>query len=199
MSYFCLSDSVLTDNQRCKFYFEHQVFLTQSLRQNCVESVQIGDFLVSIFPFLERRQKFTLHISVFSRNTENNDQNKLYIWIFLGSPIYCFSLCEKYLYLEFFGSVISHIWIGYGKILRIFPYSVQMREKVDQKNSEYGQFSCSVCCWLSIYSWSLFLCKSNEILSCRGHTGKWMLTLSCCPIKGHTYLNKPAAFSPRFV
>ena len=79
MCYFCLSDSVLTDNQRSKFYFE-QVFLTQSVRQNCVESVQIGDFLVSIFLFLERMQKFTLHISVFSPNTENNDQkNPLYL------------------------------------------------------------------------------------------------------------------------
>ena len=126
MSYFCLSDSVLTDNQRSKFYFE-QVFLTQSVRQNCVESVQIG--------------KNTSYLSVFSINAA----------------------------------------------------------KVDQKNSEYGQFSCRVCCWLSMCSWSLFLYKSNEILSCRGHTGKWMLTLSWCLIKGDTYLNKPAAFSCRFV
>ena len=30
-----------------------------------------------------------------------------------------------------------------GKILRISPYSVQMRENKDQKNSEYGHFSRS--------------------------------------------------------
>ena len=30
------------------------------------------------------------------------------------------------------------------KILRICPYSVRMREKADQNNSEYGHFSCSV-------------------------------------------------------
>ena len=28
-----------------------------------------------------------------------------------------------------------------GEILRISPYSVQMRENVDQNNSEYGHFS----------------------------------------------------------
>ena len=28
----------------------------------------------------------------------------------------------------------------YGEVLRISPYSVQMRENVDQNNSEYGHF-----------------------------------------------------------
>ena len=64
MSYFCLSDSVLTDNQRCKFYFE-QVFLTQSVRQNCVESVQIG--------------KNTSYLSVFSINAGKSGPEKLRI------------------------------------------------------------------------------------------------------------------------
>ena len=54
VSYFFLSDAALTDNQPCVFYFEHQVFLTQSVRQNGVESVQIGGFLVCIFPVLDR-------------------------------------------------------------------------------------------------------------------------------------------------
>ena len=45
---------------------------------------------------------------------------------------------------EFFWSVFSHIWAKYGEILRIFPYSVQMRENTDQKSSECGHFSRSV-------------------------------------------------------
>ena len=54
------------------------------------------------------------------------------------------SLREKCSYSESFWSFISRIRIEYGKILRISPYFVRMRENTDQKNSEYGQFSCSV-------------------------------------------------------
>ena len=46
------------------------------------------------------------------------------------------ALCEKCLYLEFFWSVFSYIRSEYGKILRIFPYSVRMRQNTDQKKSE---------------------------------------------------------------
>ena len=38
----------------------------------------------------------------------------------------------------------SHIRTEYGEILRIFPYSVQIRENVDQNNSECGHFLRSV-------------------------------------------------------
>ena len=31
------------------------------------------------------------------------------------------------------------------RILRVFPYSVQMLENADQNNSEYGHFLCSDC------------------------------------------------------
>ena len=48
---------------------------------------------------------------------------------------------EKYLYLEFFLSVFSGLQTEYGEILHISLYSVQIREKTDQKNSEYGYFS----------------------------------------------------------
>ena len=46
-------------------------------------------------------------------------------------------------YSELFWSAFSRIWTEYGEILRIFLYSVQMQENVDQNNSEYGLFSCS--------------------------------------------------------
>ena len=43
-------------------------------------------------------------------------------------------------YLELFWSASSRIWTEYREILRISPYSVRMRENVDQNNSKYGQF-----------------------------------------------------------
>ena len=49
-------------------------------------------------------------------------------------------------YSELFWSVFSRIWTEYGEMLRIFPYSVQIRENKDQSNSEYEHFSRSV--WL---------------------------------------------------
>ena len=50
------------------------------------------------------------------------------------------SLRGKFPYSEFFWSVFSRIQIEYGDLLRIFSYSVRMRENTDQKNSEYGHF-----------------------------------------------------------
>ena len=47
------------------------------------------------------------------------------------------SLCP---YPELFWSAFSRIRNEYGEILRIFPYSVRMRENADQNNSEYGHF-----------------------------------------------------------
>ena len=44
-------------------------------------------------------------------------------------------------YSEFLWSVFSRIRTEYGEILRISPYSVQMQENTDQKNSECGHFS----------------------------------------------------------
>ena len=49
-------------------------------------------------------------------------------------------LREKCSNSEFFWSVFSRIRIEYGEIRDIFPYSVQMRENTEQKNSEYGHF-----------------------------------------------------------
>ena len=46
------------------------------------------------------------------------------------------SLRKKYLYLEL-SSVFSRIRTEYGVILRVCPYSVGMRENMDQNNSEY--------------------------------------------------------------
>ena len=53
------------------------------------------------------------------------------------------SLREKCSYSRLFWSAFSHIWTAYGEIRSISPYSVRMRENVDQNNSEYGHFLCN--------------------------------------------------------
>ena len=50
---------------------------------------------------------------------------------------------------ELFWSPFCHVRTEHGEILCIFPHSVQMRENVDQNNSEYGHFLRSV--YLSSY------------------------------------------------
>ena len=54
------------------------------------------------------------------------------------------TLRKKCSYSESFWSVFSRIRTEYGKILCIYPYSVQMWENTDQNNSEYGHFLRSV-------------------------------------------------------
>ena len=43
-----------------------------------------------------------------------------------------------------FWSRFSRIWTEYGDLKSKHPYSVQMRENTDQKNTEYGHFSRNV-------------------------------------------------------
>ena len=50
---------------------------------------------------------------------------------------------EKCLYSEFFCSVFSRIQTEYRDLLSKLPYSAQMRENTNQKNSEYGHLLCS--------------------------------------------------------
>ena len=47
---------------------------------------------------------------------------------------------QSYSGLHLLAFALSRIRTEYGEILRISPYSVQMRENTDQNNSEYGQF-----------------------------------------------------------
>ena len=47
-------------------------------------------------------------------------------------------------YRVFFWSVFSRIWTEYGDLLRKSPYSVQLCENTDQKNSEIRQVLRSV-------------------------------------------------------
>ena len=49
--------------------------------------------------------------------------------------------CEKCPNLVFFWSVFSGILTKYREILCMSPYSPQMRESMDQENTEYGHFS----------------------------------------------------------
>ena len=50
------------------------------------------------------------------------------------------ALYEKCSYSEFFWSVSSCIRTEYEEMLHISPYSVWMRENMDQENSKYGRF-----------------------------------------------------------
>ena len=59
-------------------------------------------------------------------------------------PIQSITLREKCPYSELFWSAFSRIWTEYGEILCISPYLAQMWENVDQNNSKYGHFLCSV-------------------------------------------------------
>ena len=59
-------------------------------------------------------------------------------WTFHFTPS---SLGEKCPYSEFFWSVFSRIRTGHGEIRSISPYSVRIRETMDQKNSKYGHFT----------------------------------------------------------
>ena len=54
-------------------------------------------------------------------------------------------LRERCPYSEFFWSVFSHIRTEFGKIRSISPYSVQMSENTNQKNSEYRHFHAVTC------------------------------------------------------
>ena len=54
------------------------------------------------------------------------------------------TLREKCSYSELFSFASSSIRTEYREIQSISPYSIQMRENMDQNNSEYGQFLRSV-------------------------------------------------------
>ena len=71
-------------------------------------------------------------------------------------------LREKCSYSEFFWSVYSRIRTECGETRSTSPYSVGMRERTEQKNSEYGYFSRSVT--LSI-TWVTYLFVQIQILN----------------------------------
>ena len=55
-----------------------------------------------------------------------------------------FALRKKCPYSKLFQSVFPRIRTEYGEIRSISPYSVRMRENMDQNNSEFGHFLHSV-------------------------------------------------------
>ena len=58
--------------------------------------------------------------------------------------VFPMQLHEKCPYSEFFWSIFLRILTEYGETRSISPYSVQIWENTDQKNSEYGHFSHKV-------------------------------------------------------
>ena len=69
---------------------------------------------------------------------------------------------KKCPYSELFWSAFSRVRTEYGEILRISSYSVRIREKTDQKNSEYVHFSRSE---LHPYSLGLYKIYLLEIIN----------------------------------
>ena len=60
---------------------------------------------------------------------------------------------------SFFWSVFSRIWTKYGKIQSISPYSVRMRENIDQKKTPYMDTFHAVQDYCEVYFISF--CKSE--------------------------------------
>ena len=65
----------------------------------------------------------------------------------LGECIYLFNflsylLHEKYPYSEFFWSIFSRIWIEYGEMRNISPYTVPMRENARKLPIHFSRNDC---------------------------------------------------------
>ena len=94
---------------------------------------------------------FDLKINSFNSLPESESADKVNE-DFCFKPLYNLhdslsnSLRKKCSNSELFWSVFSHIQTEYGEILRIFPYSVRMRENADQNNSEYGHLRSDFHC-----------------------------------------------------
>ena len=86
----------------------------------------------------DSRGKGRGHLLFLSTTPSAHEHSDIYLQLCMFA---CNFACP---YSELFWSVFSRIWIEYGEMLHISPYSVQIRENVDQNNSEYGHFSRSV-------------------------------------------------------
>ena len=104
-------------------------------------------FLTSFYSFV-KQAKSVVDVSV---NLDINWLGQIAYGIYFGfsdeqevhSKSSYKTLRKKCPYSEFFWSAFSRIWTEYEKVFRISPDSVQLREKVDQKNSEYEHISCN--------------------------------------------------------
>ena len=83
--------------------------------------------------------------------------------VFLLNVIFVHLKLKKCPDSKLFWSAFSRIWTEYGKILRISPYSVRMRENADQTNSECGHFLRSVS--VVVGTLQLYRCSPGSIFS----------------------------------
>ena len=75
------------------------------------------------------------------------------------------TLRKKCPYSESFWSAFFCIWIEYGEILHISPYSVRISENADLSNTEYGHFLRSGNNRKKSTYYSQYSSNSNRILS----------------------------------
>ena len=74
----------------------------------------------------------------------NNLKGK-YLSLILSVVVICDSLRERCSYSELFWFIFSRIWTEYREIRTISPYSVRMRDNMNQNNYEYGHVLRSDC------------------------------------------------------
>ena len=123
------------------------------LMENCSTLLHFTDIFVSIemqqmiiYETFCNNKKTSLFFK-FAHKVDNKNGRMLFYYWYLGIVVIdleqvslCKSLREKYPYLELFWSAFSRIQTENGELRSISPYSVRMRENVDQNNSEYGHF-----------------------------------------------------------
>ena len=105
------------------------------------------------------------------------------------SWLLCFvSLHGRCRYSELNWSLFSHIWTEYEERVRISPYSIELLENTDQKNSKYGHCSCSVCfnlCFCSLLNTCIYC---NNIESLKRKNSKYCLVCEAVnPVFGNIF------------
>ena len=113
------------------------------MQSNFIEITLLdGCTLVNCFIFSENLFLRTPLEVCFECNLSDNNRG---VFRTLSSIYNGVSPRKKCPYSELFWSAFSRIRTEYGEIRSISPYSVCMRENADQNNSEYRNFSRSVC------------------------------------------------------
>ena len=97
---------------------------------------------------LDDKLNFNLHISNICKSAANQLNALIRLKKFMNFEekkilINSYFMANLF-YSSVFLSVLSRIRTEYGDLICKFPYAVRMLENTDQKNSEYGNFLCSV-------------------------------------------------------
>ena len=138
-----------------KQFWKYVLALLERISNQCRKYITAQKMKFSIKDFFSKCDQIRSFLAmqhsvkIFGENFLEKDY---YPWtcpdVYLGPcltlmmEVFCWgkSLREKCPHSEFSWSVFSHIRTEYGNFLRRSPYSVQIPENTDQKNSEYRHF-----------------------------------------------------------